>query len=97
MEEATARLEALQGDYDFDFIVVRWPSEFPMPARALLYQNSHYAVLQARSADLPDVSSADGITRTAGVCRLQDPWPRGDQTLLGHHDHGIMKPSLPHH
>jgi hypothetical protein len=45
--ESATRLAALERDYHFDFILVRWPASFPMPARRVVMLNNHYALLEA--------------------------------------------------
>jgi hypothetical protein len=46
--QSTARLDSLERDYKFNYILVRWSTSFPMPVRRVVYQNSRYALFKAR-------------------------------------------------
>jgi hypothetical protein len=50
LEESNRRLAALLRDYPADYLLVRWPTSFPLPLRPLLFQNDHYALFRAQAA-----------------------------------------------
>ncbi len=53
--ESALRLQRLQRDYGFDYVIVRWPAEFPVPELPALYQNRRYRIFSVR----PDTPSLE--------------------------------------